>query len=188
MPAAGCGGADLTLPGPGDPAALTIVAGDGQQALLGDTLPDPLMVRLVDGEGLPVEGRDVVFRFTDDLPGAAVDPASVPTDSLGLAAVRARLGSREGSQAIEALVAVPGEDLRVRFQLTAMPEDRGNGGQGGGPTTGGGGSGGGGAGGSGGSGSGDGAGSDGGGGSDSGGGGHGHGGKGGKGGGKGGGD
>ena len=143
MPAAACGGADLTLPGPGEPAALTIVAGDDQQALLGDTLADPLVVELVDGEGLPVEGRDVVFRFTDDLPDAAVDPGSAPTDSLGHAAVRARLGRREGSQAIEALVAVPGEDLRVRFQLTAMPQED-PGGAGGPPTTGGNGGGGGG--------------------------------------------
>jgi hypothetical protein len=154
MLAAACGGADLTLPGPGEPAALTIVAGDEQQALLGEALADPLVVQLVDGEGMPVEGRDVVFRFTDDLPDAAVDPGSVPTNSLGHAAVRARLGRREGSQAIEALVAVPGEDLRVRFQLTAMPQEDpggtgeppttgGNGGGGGGGGSGGGGDGGG---------------------------------------------
>lgn len=143
MPAAACGGADLTLPGPGEPAALTIVAGDEQQALVGEALADPLVVQLVDGEGMPVEGRDVVFRFTDDLPEAVVDPGSVPTDSLGHAAVRARLGRREGSQAIEALVAVPGEDLRVRFQLTAMPQEDPGGAEGP-PTTGGDGGGGGG--------------------------------------------
>ena len=125
MPAAGCGGNDLTLPGPGDPAALTIVAGDGQRGPLGEPLIDPLVVRLVDTEGLPVEGRPVAFRFTDDVPDATIDPASAPTDADGHAAVRARLGSRAGSQGIEALVPVPGEDLRVRFRLTALPADDG---------------------------------------------------------------
>jgi hypothetical protein len=146
MPAAACGGGDLTLPGPGDPAALRIVAGDEQRGLLGEALTEPLVVQLVDVEGLPVEGRAVVFRFTDDVPDAAIDPASVPTDAEGHAAVRARLGSRAGLQGIEALVPAPGEDLRVRFRLTALrpadgddgppapapPPDDGNGGGGGG--------------------------------------------------------
>jgi len=125
MPAAACGGNDLTLPGPGDPAALSIVAGDDQRGLLGEPLTDPLVVQLVDIDGLPVEGRAVVFRFTDDVLEATVDPESVPTDTAGHAAVRARLGRREGPQGIEALVAVPGEDLRVRFRLTALPVDDG---------------------------------------------------------------
>jgi hypothetical protein len=128
IPAAACGGDDLTLPGPGDPAALRIVAGDDQRGLLGETLTDPLVVQLVDLEGLPIAGRAVVFRFTDDFPDATVEPASVPTDTDGHAAVRARLGRREGSQGIEALVPVSGEDLRVRFRLTALtPDDGGDG-------------------------------------------------------------
>lgn len=126
IPPAACGGDDLTLPGPGEPAALSIVAGDGQRGPLGAALTDPLVVQLLDTEGLPVEGRAVVFRFTDDVPDAAVDPASAPTDADGHAAVRARLGRRAGSQGIEALVAARGEDLRVRFQLTALPPDDGD--------------------------------------------------------------
>jgi hypothetical protein len=141
LPAVACGGADLTLPGPGDPAALTIVGGDDQRGTLGEPLSEPLVVQLVDGAGTPVGGRDVVFRFTDDLPDAAVEPGQAPTDTAGRASVRARLGRREGLQAIEALVTAPGEDLRVRFRLTAEgpevegpppPENGGNGGNGGG--------------------------------------------------------
>jgi uncharacterized membrane protein YgcG len=126
IPPAACGGDDLTLPGPGEPAALSIVAGDGQRGPLGAALSDPLVVQLVDTEGLPVEGRAVVFRFTDDVPDAAIDPASAPTDADGHAAVRARLGRRAGSQGIEAVVPAPGEDLRVRFRLTALPLDDGD--------------------------------------------------------------
>ncbi|HET7427764.1 MAG TPA: Ig-like domain-containing protein, partial [Gemmatimonadales bacterium] len=134
LPVAACGGDDLTLPGPGDPAALTILAGNDQQAPLGDTLAQPLVVQLADRDGLPVGGRDVVFRFTHDIPDAAVAPGSVPTDPNGQATVRARLGSQAGLQPIEAFVAVPGEDLRVQFTLTAVsppaPDPPGDGGNG----------------------------------------------------------
>jgi hypothetical protein len=126
IPPAACGGDDLTLPGPGEPAALSIVAGDGQRGSLGEPLTNPLVVRLVDSEGLPVEGRAVMFRFTDEVPDAAIDPASAPTDANGHAAVRARLGRRAGLQGIEALVPAPGEDLRVRFRLTALSPDDGD--------------------------------------------------------------
>ena len=152
---AACGGDGITLPGPGDPTTLIILAGDDQRGSLGEPLTEPLVVRLLDGDGLPVAGRDVIFRFTDELPEAAVDPGSVRTDTAGLAAVTATLGRQAGFQAIEALVAVSGEDLRVRFRLTAVAPDDGNppstptggdggggGGSGGGGSDGGGGSGG----------------------------------------------
>lgn len=135
LAAAACGGGDLTLPGPGDPSALRKVAGDEQQGLPGEPLSDPLVVELVDGLGRPVPRAHVVFRFTDELPDAEVDPATAATDDDGRALARARLGSREGSQGIEAFVVVPGEDLRVRFSLTARAEDKGDdaaGGDGGG--------------------------------------------------------
>ena len=73
MPAAACGGDDLTLPGSGDPATLRIVAGDGQRGPLGEALTNPLVGQLVDAEGLPVEGRAVVFRYG---PFALEPPAS----------------------------------------------------------------------------------------------------------------
>ena len=123
--AAACGGADLTLPGANDPATLTIVAGDGQRGVPGERLPQPLIVGLADADGRPVEGAAVQFRFTDEYPDASVDPGTTPTDSQGHAEVSARLGRREGLQALEALVAAPGEDLRVRFRLTALKQDDG---------------------------------------------------------------
>lgn len=141
---AACGSGDLMLPGPGDPASLTIVAGDGQRATLGQALTDPLIVEVRDGENRPVAGTRVTFRFTDDLPEAAVDPGIAPTDGQGRAAARVQLGRLAGYQAIEAEVASKGPDLRVRFRLTALPADPPPDGGGGGSGTGGNGSGGGG--------------------------------------------
>lgn len=132
--AAGCGGGDLTLPTDAVPAALTIVAGDGQSATEGSPVADPLIVQLEDGLGQPIVGGQVEFRFVGEPPGAAVDPGSAPTDERGQAAVHARLGRQEGPQLIEALVAVPGEDLRVHFRLTALAVDGGED-PGGGPGT-----------------------------------------------------
>jgi len=127
-----CGGGDLTLPGPGSPATLTIIAGDGQSGSQGQPLADPLVVEVQDGEGRPLAGTTVAFRFTDELPDALVDPGTAPTDSEGHAAAHAQLGRRTGSQAIEAEVPGPGQDLRLRFQLTAMADDPPPGGGGGG--------------------------------------------------------
>ena len=124
---AACGGGDLTLPGDSTPAVLSIVAGDGQTATEGSPVAEPLVVQLEDGAGRPVAGGQVEFRFVGELPGSAVNPGTVPTDASGQAAVHARLGQQEGAQVIEALVAVPGEDLRVHFQLTALAEQTGGG-------------------------------------------------------------
>jgi hypothetical protein len=124
---AACGGGDLTLPGDSTPAVLSIVAGDGQMATEGSPVADPLVVQLEDGAGRPIAGGQVEFRFVGELPGSAVNPGTVPTDASGQAAVHARLGQQEGAQVIVALVAVPGEDLRVHFQLTALAEHTGGG-------------------------------------------------------------
>ena len=129
--AVGCGG-DLTLPGSGEPAALSIVSGDDQSATVGEALSSPLVVQLADARGHPVLGAIVTFRFSDDPPDAAVDPSAPATDSLGQASANARLGSTPGSQPIDAQVAMPGEDLQVRFRLTALAKAPPGGGQDGG--------------------------------------------------------
>lgn len=84
--AVACGGGDLTLPGPGDPATLSIVSGDGQRAMVGEPVSEPLVVQLVDGSGHPVPGATVLFRFSDDPPDAAVDPTSPATATTRAAA------------------------------------------------------------------------------------------------------
>ena len=126
--APGCGAGDLTLPSESTPTTLRIVAGDGQSALEGALLDDPLVVEVKDGLDRPVSGAQVEFRFVVELPGAEVTPGSAPTDELGQATVQARLGQQKGQQPVEAVVVVPGEDLRVHFDLTALARDGGGGG------------------------------------------------------------
>jgi hypothetical protein len=134
---AGCAG-DLTLPSdaspPGDdsppsdalPASLQVVSGDGQEGTVGEHLPKPLVVRLTDRASRPVPSASVVFRFSSDVPGAKVEPASVTTNEDGRASVRVRLGQTEGLQTIEATLdeeVVSG--LRARFDLTALAREHG---------------------------------------------------------------
>src|SRR5690242_6442820 len=130
-----CGGEDLTLPSSGErvPATLSIVSGDDQSATVGEALPAPLVVQLADANGLPVPGATVSFRFSNAFPDAVVDPDSPSTDSVGLAAASARLGTVPGDQPLQAQVVMPGQDLVVTFQLRALAkEPPGGGGAGGG--------------------------------------------------------
>ena len=57
---ASCGGGDLVLPGDvGPPADLVVVSGDDQSAAPGSQLADPLLVRVVDAQGLGVPDAPV---------------------------------------------------------------------------------------------------------------------------------
>ena len=122
----GCSGGDLTLPGTNEPAAnepaaLTIVSGDGQRADAGTLLDKPLTVQVLDGSSRPVAGTPVQFGFLGELPGAALDPASVLTDENGTAAAIVRLGDVAGEQVIVAQVTnSQAPDLRARFSATAV--------------------------------------------------------------------
>jgi hypothetical protein len=138
MLALACGGEDLTLPTSGGrvPATLSIVSGDDQSATVGEALPAPLVVQLADANGLPVPGATVSFRFSTAFPDAVVDPDSPATDSVGLAAVNARLGTVPGDQPLQAQVVMPGQDLVVTFQLRALAKEPPAGGEEGGGSAG----------------------------------------------------
>ncbi|MGH7321344.1 MAG: hypothetical protein ACRELA_17195 [Candidatus Rokuibacteriota bacterium] len=91
-----------------EPAAprLAVVSGDGQTATIGAALPDPLVVQLLDGQGLAVPGRPVIFKIrggNGSLDGGRRQIAVV-TDAGGRAAAHLTLGTRAGaaSQAVEA--------------------------------------------------------------------------------------
>jgi hypothetical protein len=127
-----CGSGDLVLPG-GPPSELSAVSGDGQNGPPGSRLPDPLVVEVNDAEGRPVVGTSVEFSFAGDVADGAVTPGSAVTDDQGRASTEVQLGTVEGDQPVEALVAAGADSaLRTRFNLTAVPLDDGGGGGSGG--------------------------------------------------------
>lgn len=116
----GCGG-DLTLPADGAPSTLQAVSGDGQEGIVGSQLPDPLVVQLTDGVARPLPGVPLKFDFQSDIPAAKIEPSTIMTDDTGFASVRVRLGSRAGSQKVEASLADDADsDLRTTFALMAL--------------------------------------------------------------------
>src|SRR5262245_44947405 len=48
----------------GPPAQLNIVGGEGQSGTVGEQLSNPLIVKVVDANGLAVKGQAVNFRVT----------------------------------------------------------------------------------------------------------------------------
>ena len=126
----GCSSGDLSLPNDGAPARLTAVSGDGQEASVGSTLPNPLVARVTDAVGRPVPQIHLVFRFQTDVPDAEFTPAAVQTDSSGLALVRVRLGTTSGSQTIEAVIDEENApDARAVFGVTALQRHGHDGGE-----------------------------------------------------------
>jgi len=82
------------------PAALAMVKGDAQRARAGATLPERVVVRVVNRRGRPVEGTLVRFRAT----AGVVDPAAVVTDVDGRARTAWTLGDQPGIQRLHASV------------------------------------------------------------------------------------
>jgi len=135
---AACGGDDLTLPSKGAPA-LTIIGGDQQSATVGEFVPEPVIVQLIDGAGNPIAGATVSFQFDASVPGAEVSPSAPATDERGEAGANARLGTQAGGQALQAQVTMPAGDLQVVFRLTALAKPGGDDSGSAGPPPGGGG-------------------------------------------------
>ena len=80
------------------PATVQVVSGGGQRAVQGLSLVDPVVVRILDGQGQPLAGEDVTFA-----PAAGhgtTDPASATTDSDGQAATSWTLGPDPGNQTL----------------------------------------------------------------------------------------
>jgi hypothetical protein len=123
-----CSGSDLTLPGaPGAPASIVVVAGNGQEALVGTPLPEPLIVKVTDSEGNAVPAQQVVFVLAEEVPGAVLTPDATSTGPDGTAAVRWVLGEKGGTQQVTARVLRPGasNSLEVRFTASALVLPRG---------------------------------------------------------------
>jgi hypothetical protein len=85
-----CGGDNN---GPHTPTAIAQVSGGGQTGLVGQTLANPLVVKVTDASGDPVEGVSVQWAAQG---GGSVSSTTVETGTAGLASVQRILGPDAG--------------------------------------------------------------------------------------------
>ncbi len=94
------------------------VSGDAQSGSAAYALPQPLAVRLVDGDGVPITG--VTVTWTTSARGAVLTPATTITDSDGVASSSWQLGRDDGEQFASATYA---SAPAVHFRATATSGD-----------------------------------------------------------------
>ena len=118
MSLAACGGEDLVLPSEGEPASIVLIQGDGQTGRVGEMLPQPIVVEVVDGSGRPVSGATVVI----ELDGAEPEPDTAVTEADGRASIDVQLGPTVGSAEGLARVVVPENQaaIEVGFTVSAV--------------------------------------------------------------------
>ncbi len=89
-------------------ASIEYVSGDQQFALAGTFLPEPLVVQVLDDQGDPAGGVEVIFAITSGDGSLVVDggddgeEVTAVTDAAGRAQVRWQLGARTGAHRAEA--------------------------------------------------------------------------------------
>ena len=94
-----CGGDGPTSPDPVDPpraARINVVSGDGQRALAGSSLREPVVVQVLDEEEQPLSGALVLFSPDHGV----TEPTTVGTGPDGMAATHWTLGSTTGLQTL----------------------------------------------------------------------------------------
>jgi adhesin/invasin len=115
---AGCGG-DIVLPNEGDAAELEIVSGNEQLAPAGTTLPQPVVVRVLDTRERPVANQDVTFTIGSG--GGTVEPSTVKSDAAGQAAASWTLGPSSGTHMLRVQTPRGGSGmLEVTVRATAV--------------------------------------------------------------------
>ncbi|WP_420632539.1 Ig-like domain-containing protein [Candidatus Palauibacter sp.] len=92
-------------------------SGDGQWGLVGQPLPEPVVVQALDEAGRPVPGA--LMSFVPEPGDGSVEPKSARSDSAGLARAEWTLGPAPGEQALS--VAVAGQTL-LEVAATAQPD------------------------------------------------------------------
>lgn len=101
--------------------SIDVVAGDAQVGTAGQQLPDPLVVRLTDPLGRPLDEQPVTFHVTSG--EGSVFAGSVLTDEEGRAQEWWTLGSAEGDNTLEARAVDPesGESVvQARFSAKGV--------------------------------------------------------------------
>ena len=87
-------------PPPGD-VRIEIISGGGQQGFAALPLTQPVIVKVTDPDGTPIEKADVTFGIS---PGGVMKPASTRTDAEGIAEARIVLGPEPGLHTITVTV------------------------------------------------------------------------------------
>jgi hypothetical protein len=105
---------------PTPPAEIEMVSGDQQTGIVGQALPNPLVVRVTDESGNPVPGVDVHWAAAG---GGSISSSVVETNSNGQAAVQRILGTSEGQQTTTATIdELPGSSVAFVSTATATGE------------------------------------------------------------------
>jgi uncharacterized repeat protein (TIGR01451 family) len=84
----------------GNPTMLTLVSGDQQKALIGQPVAALFVVRVTDGNGLPVPGVAVAFQAATG--GGTLTAGTTSTDSHGLASTTLTVGGAPGPNTVTA--------------------------------------------------------------------------------------
>ncbi len=119
-----CGGEGPTSPDPVDPpraARINVVSGDGQRALAGSSLREPVVVKVLDEESQPLSGALVLFSPNHGV----TEPTTVGTGPDGTAATHWTLGSTTGVQTLtvsasSATATVSGHAISVEDSLYVL--------------------------------------------------------------------
>jgi hypothetical protein len=91
---------------PGAATTLERISGDGQSAVVGTSVPEPLVVRARDAAGNPVAGLGVTWVVTTG--GGSALPQNGTTGSDGLASTRWTLGPSPGGNTVTAVISTVG--------------------------------------------------------------------------------
>ena len=86
---------------------------------MGELLSAPVVVRVTDAQGNPIEGATVEFELTSAGDGAEVEPSTRETDADGRAEAHVVLGDKVGLQTGEARV-VTGTTTALKTSFTAI--------------------------------------------------------------------
>jgi Bacterial Ig domain/Carboxypeptidase regulatory-like domain/Bacterial Ig-like domain (group 1) len=105
----------------GNPSNVRIVSGNEQVALPGTTLPQPLVVEVVDGGGNPVVGAAVTWVVTAG--GGSLAPPTGTTDENGRASTTWTLGPGTGANTAQAVVSGVGEGTFTATASAGNPAD-----------------------------------------------------------------
>jgi adhesin/invasin len=110
-----CGGDSLVLPSEGEPAGVSVVAGNKQSGRVGEALADPVVIEVTDVSGRPVPGATVEVELDGGLD-------TVRTGNDGRAAAEVALGSSVGAVTGHVRVVAPEgpQPIQTTFTATAV--------------------------------------------------------------------